>query len=161
MLETFVQTTYLDRVLEQANSRLLKMSDGQYELSRRKEADNNRSQFGLDLDVVDHYNGTVRDVHTLSGGESFLASLALALGMSDEIQASAGGVELDAMFVDEGFGSLDEESLQHALQVLEGVSEGKRLVGIISHVGGLKDRIDRQIIVKKARSAGSQAEIIC
>lgn len=161
MLETFVQTAYLDRVLEQANTRLQIMSEGQYLLTRRKVADNLRSQFGLDLDVIDHYNGSVRDVHTLSGGESFMASLALALGMSDEVQFSAGGVELDAMFVDEGFGSLDEESLQQALRVLNDLSEGKRLVGIISHVSELKGRIDRQILIKKGRSGGSSAEIRC
>ena len=137
------------------------MSEGQYLLTRRKVADNLRSQFGLDLDVIDHYNGSVRDVHTLSGGESFMASLALALGMSDEVQFSAGGVELDAMFVDEGFGSLDEESLQQALRVLNDLSEGKRLVGIISHVSELKGRIDRQILIKKGRSGGSSAEIRC
>ncbi len=161
MLETFVQTAFLDRVLEQANTRLLVMSEGQYRLSRRKAADNKRSQFGLDLDVIDYYNGTVRDVLTLSGGESFMASLALALGMSDEIQSSAGGVELDTMFVDEGFGSLDEDSLQQALRVLTGLSEGRRLVGIISHVSELKERIDRQIVVKKARTGGSRTEIRC
>lgn len=111
MLETYVQTTYFDKILTRANVRLLIMSNGQYELVRQKVADNNRKQAGLDLDVVDHFNGTTRPVKTLSGGESFKASLSLALGLSDEIQSLSGGIKLDAMFVDEGFGSLDDESL--------------------------------------------------
>ena len=102
--------------------------------------ENNRSQSGLELDVIDHYNGSQRSVRTLSGGESFKASLCLALGLSDEIQSSAGGSALDTMFVDEGFGSLDDESLQQAIKVLSGLSEGNKLVGIISHVGELKER---------------------
>ena len=109
------------------------MSGGQYELARSIEAENNRSQSGLALDVIDHYNGSRRSVRTLSGGESFKASLSLALGLSDEIQSSAGGIQLDTMFVDEGFGSLDEESLQQAMRALSGLAEGNRLVGIISH----------------------------
>lgn len=125
------------------------------------EADNNRSQSGLELDVVDHYNGTTRSVNTLSGGESFKASLSLALGLSDEIQSSAGGIRLDTMFVDEGFGSLDEDSLQAAIRALHGLTEGNRLVGIISHVSELKERIDKQIRVTKQKSGGSRAEIVC
>ena len=120
----------------------------------------NRSQSGLDLDVIDHYNGTERSVKTLSGGESFKASLSLALGLSDEIQASAGGVKLDTMFVDEGFGSLDEESLDQAMKALSGLADGHRLVGIISHVADLKNRIDKQIVVTKEKSGGSKAQII-
>ena len=161
MLETFIQMTYFERILRHANTRFMLMSGGQYELCRREEAENNRSQSGLELDVIDHYNGSIRNVRTLSGGESFKASLALALGLADEIQSAAGGVQLDTMFVDEGFGSLDEESLQQALQALSGLSEGRRLVGIISHVNELKERIDRQIIVKKDRVGGSRAEILC
>ena len=113
----------------------------------------------LELDVIDHYNGSQRSVRTLSGGESFKASLCLALGLSDEIQSSAGGIRLDTMFVDEGFGSLDDESLQQAIKVLSGLSEGNKLVGIISHVGELKERIEKQIVVKKDRVGGSRAEI--
>ncbi len=160
MLETYIQMTYFDRIIARANTRFMVMSGGQYELKRRKEAENNRSQSGLDLDVIDHYNGTERSVKTLSGGESFKASLSLALGLSDEIQASAGGVKLDTMFVDEGFGSLDEDSLNQAMRALSGLADGNRLVGIISHVGELKNRIDRQIVVNKERSGGSTAKII-
>ena len=120
---------------------------------------NNQSQSGLELDVIDHYNGSVRSVKTLSGGESFQASLSLALGLSDEIQSMAGGIRLDTMFVDEGFGTLDEEALQQAIRALAGLTEGNRLVGIISHVPELKERIDRQIVVTKDRAGGSRAEI--
>lgn len=158
-LETFIQMTYFDRIVSRANLRFLKMTGNQYELVRKKTAENNRVQTGLDLDIIDHYNGTERSVRTLSGGESFKASLSLALGLSDEIQSSS-AVKLDTMFVDEGFGSLDEESLNQAVQVLAGLSEGNRLVGIISHVSELKDKIDRQIIVKKDKTGGSHINII-
>lgn len=155
MLETYIQMTYFDRIISRANTRFMVMSGGQYELKRRKEAENNRSQSGLELDVIDHYNGTERSVKTLSGGESFKASLSLALGLSDEIQSSAGGVKLDTMFVDEGFGSLDDESLDQAMRALQNLTEGNRLVGIISHVNELKERIDKQIVVTKEKSGGS------
>lgn len=160
MLETYIQMAFFERMIHRANIRFMVMSGGQYELKRRVEAGNNRSQSGLELDILDHYNGTVRSVKTLSGGEAFLASLSLALGLSDEIQSTAGGVEICTMFVDEGFGSLDEESLDQAIQALSGLACGNRLVGIISHVGELKQRIDKQIVVKKDRSFGSSAEII-
>lgn len=160
MLETYIQMTYFDRIIRRANLRFLVMSVGQYELKRRREASGSRSQSGLELDVIDHYNGTERSVRTLSGGESFQASLSLALGLSDEVQSSAGGIRLDTMFVDEGFGSLDEESLQQAVRALSSLTEGNRLVGIISHVGELKEKIDRQILVKKDREGGSRVEIL-
>lgn len=159
MLETYVQMAYFDRILRQANLRLEVMSGGQYTLVRKKDTENNRSQGGLDLEVIDHYNGSVRNVKTLSGGEAFKASLCLALGLADEIQACSGGVRLDTMFVDEGFGSLDEESLQQALAVLNALSEGNRLVGIISHVEELKLRIPRQILVTKTKIGFSDAKM--
>ena len=159
MLETYIQTTYFDRIIARANVRLMKMSGGQYDLKRRKTALNNQSQSGLELDVVDHYNGTERSVKTLSGGESFKASLALALGLSDEVQMST-GIRLDTLFVDEGFGSLDPESLEQAYRTLAGLTEGNRLVGIISHVSELKEKIDRQILVTKAKTGGSHARIL-
>lgn len=158
-LEAFLQAAYFDRILGRANTRLLIMSGGQYELRRCERAGDNRSQTGLELEVVDHYNGTARSVKTLSGGETFAASLSLALGLSDEVQSSAGGVQLEAMFVDEGFGSLDSEALQQALTALVGVSGGCRIVGIISHVAELKERIDRQIIVTKDHSGGSRVQV--
>ena len=161
MLETYIQMTFFDRIIRRANVRLMVMSGGQYELKRCVNAENNRSQAGLELDVIDHYNGSERSVKTLSGGESFKASLALALGLSDEIQSSAGGIRLDTMFVDEGFGSLDEESLEQAVNALVGLTQGNRLVGIISHVSELKNRIDKQIVVTKEKSGGSKAEILC
>ncbi|MBQ8552474.1 MAG: SMC family ATPase [Clostridia bacterium] len=160
MLETYVQMTFFDRIIARANTRFMLMSDGQYELKRRGVAENNRSQSGLELDVIDHYNGTERSVRTLSGGEAFKASLSLALGLSDEIQSSAGGIRLDTMFVDEGFGSLDENSLSQAIDTLVKLSDSCRLVGIISHVSELKERIDRRIVVTKDRVGGSHAEIV-
>ena len=159
MLETYIQTTYFDRILERANLRLQKMTGGQYDLKRRKTAGNRQSQSGLELDIVDHINTTERSVNTLSGGEAFLASLALALGLSDEVQHST-GIRLDTLFVDEGFGSLDSEALSKAYATLAGLTEGNRLVGIISHVPELKERIDRQIQVSKLRSGGSTVKIV-
>lgn len=160
-LETFVQMTYFDSIIRKANIRLLTMSDGQYELVRRSDAETLKKNEGLALDVIDHFNGSSRSVSTLSGGESFMASLCLALGLSDEIQSSNGGIKLDTMFVDEGFGSLDGEALDRALSALTSLSQGNRLVGIISHVDALRDRIDNKIVITKDRTIGSNAQIIC
>ena len=159
-LETYIQTTYLDRILERANLRLRKMSGGQYDLKRRRMAGDKKSQSGLELDIIDHINATERSVNTLSGGEAFLASLALALGLSDEVQMST-GIRLDTLFIDEGFGSLDSEALSKAYATLAGLTEGNRLVGIISHVAELKERVEKQIVVTKDRSGGSSAVIVC
>lgn len=153
-LETYVQTAYFDRIIQRANTRLMVMSGGQYEL-RRRTTYSGAAQTGLELNALDHYNSKERDVRTLSGGEQFWASLSLALGLSDEIQASAGGIQLDTMFVDEGFGSLDDNSLQQALKALNELTEGHRLIGIISHVAELK-KIERQIIVTKNNQDYSQ-----
>ena len=160
--ETYVQMSYFERILRRANIRLRKMTGGQYDLIRRTDEMGKRAQVGLDIDVLDHHNGSTRPVNSLSGGEQFKASLALALGLSDEIQSSAGGVRLDTMFVDEGFGSLDGESLQLAISTLLDLTEGNRLVGIISHVEELKNKIDKQIIVEKqkANAGGSKARIV-
>lgn len=160
-LETFVQMTYFDSIIRKANIRLLTMSDGQYELVRRSDAETLKKNEGLALDVIDHFNASLRSVSTLSGGESFMASLCLALGLSDEIQSSNGGIKLDTMFVDEGFGSLDGEALDRALSALTSLSQGNRLVGIISHVDALRDRIDNKIVITKDRTIGSNAKIIC
>ncbi len=156
--ETYVQMAYFERIIARANTRFMVMSGGQYELKRCTEEDN-RGKSGLGLNVIDHYNGTQRSVKTLSGGESFQASLSLALGLSDEIQSAAGGIRLDTMFVDEGFGSLDEDTLNLAMKALGDLAEGRRLVGIISHVTELKERIERQIVVVKEKSGGSRARI--
>lgn len=161
-LETYIQMTYFDRIIRRANLRLLTMSSGQYELKRESSGDNRKEKAGLELSVIDHYNATERSVKTLSGGESFQASLSLALGLADEIQSYAGGIRMDSMFVDEGFGSLDEDALAQAMKALEQLTEGNRLVGIISHVAELKERIDRKIIVTKYRSrdgVGSRVRI--
>ena len=159
-LETYVQMAYFDRILQKANARFRIMSDNQYEFKRRRESDNKRSKTGLDLDIIDHYNGSERSVETLSGGESFMASLSLALGLSDEIQASSGGIELDTLFVDEGFGTLDEDTLAQAMRALSKIAENDRLVGIISHVSELKEKITKQIVVTKRKTGGSTATII-
>ena len=157
-LETYVQTAYFDRIIQRANTRLMVMSNGQYELRRRTTFSGN-AQTGLELNVLDHYNGTERDVRSLSGGESFKASLSLALGLSDEIQASAGGIQLDTMFIDEGFGSLDENSLQQALKALNELTMGNRLIGIISHVADLK-QIEKQIVVEKDNTNFSSIKMV-
>ena len=160
MLETYILSTYFERIIRKANLRLLKMTNNQYELRRKQDAVNNRQQTGLDLDIVDHHNGKIRTVKSLSGGESFMASLSLALGLSDEIQSSCGGIHLDTMFVDEGFGSLDEESRILARNTLQKLSqEGNRLIGVISHVPELK-AIERQIQVYKDHNGVSTAEVV-
>lgn len=159
MLETHIQMAYFDRILQRANLRLRKMSGGQYDLKRKEVAGNRQRQSGLELNIVDHINASERSVNTLSGGEAFLASLALALGLSDEVQNST-GIRLDTLFVDEGFGSLDSEALSKAYSALASLTEGNRLVGVISHVGELKERIDRQIVVSKSRQGDSRAELV-
>ena len=158
-LETYAQTEYFDRILACANVRFMTMTNGQYELVRRK-AEKGRSQSGLEIDVFDHYIKQSRSVKSLSGGEKFLASLSLALGLSDEVQNTSGGIQLDSMFVDEGFGSLDGESLSSAVTALNQLAGDSRIVGIISHVPTLAERIPKQIIVKKNKSKGSMVEII-
>ncbi len=157
-LEVYYQGIFFDRILGRANVRLREMSGGQYDLKRAKATMQGKS--GLDLDIIDHVNGTQRSVNSLSGGEAFLASLALALGLSDEIQMST-GVHLDTLFVDEGFGSLDPEALSKAYTALSHLTEGNRLVGIISHVAELKERIDKQIVVKKDAQGISHCQICC
>lgn len=160
MLETYVQMTYFDRIIAHANKRFLIMSGGQYELVRKKKSDDARVISGLELNVIDHYSGSERSVKSLSGGESFEASLSLALGLSDEIACTAGGIKIDTMFIDEGFGTLDTDTIQKAYDALVLVSEENRLVGIISHVDFLKEKIERQIVVKKELDKGSHVKIV-
>lgn len=155
-LETYVQSAYFDHILLRANQRLIKMTGGKYELIRREEA-NRTAQIGLDVNVIDHYSlaqNKQRDVKSLSGGEQFKASLALALGLADEIQASASGFELSTMFIDEGFGTLSQNDLAQVQAVLRELSQGNKLVGIISHVDELK-QIEKKIIVEQPESGGS------
>lgn len=161
-LQEYVQIAYLDRMIHKANERYLSMSNQQYQLVRSAGTKDKRSHEALDLDVIDFSNGSIRPVSSLSGGESFIASLALALGMSDEIQFQAGGIQIDTMFIDEGFGTLDRDSLNNAIQTLMKLSGENRLVGIISHVKELKERIHKGIIVTKDLhgSHGSVAKVI-
>lgn len=161
-LQEYVQIAYLDRMIHKANERYLSMSNQQYQLVRSAGTKDKRSHEALDLDVIDFSNGSIRPVSSLSGGESFIASLALALGMSDEIQSQAGGIQIDTMFIDEGFGTLDRDSLNNAIQTLMKLSGENRLVGIISHVKELKERIHKGIIVTKDLhgSHGSAAKVI-
>jgi len=147
--EQYVQAYYFNHILDAANTRLGSMTGNRYTLIRREEPENLRSQTGLDLDVLDHYTGKIRTVKTLSGGESFIASLALALGLADVIQSHAGGIEIEMMFIDEGFGSLDPQSLELAVRALNTLASGNCIIGVISHVAELKERIDRQIVVSK------------
>ena len=156
--ETYVQQYYFKQVVAAANKRLTLLTDGMFVLRLKEEARDRRSQAGLDLDVFDRSTGQWRDVTTLSGGESFMASLALALGLSDVVQAESGGVRLEAMFIDEGFGTLDENALRNALELLSRLADGDRLIGIISHMPELRDRIDKKIVVRK-HLWGAQATI--
>lgn len=148
--ETYVQRQYFQKIIAAANKRLLCMTDNQIKLKCRSIADSSlRGSAGLDLNIYSLATGTERDVKTLSGGESFMASLSLALGLSDVIAATAGAVSIDTMFIDEGFGSLDDETRARAIQVLQELAGDSRLIGIISHVGELKESIDRQLLVNK------------
>ncbi|MGX8705967.1 MAG: SbcC/MukB-like Walker B domain-containing protein, partial [bacterium] len=161
-LETYAQAAYFDRIIAYANARLFHMSRHQFDLVRRDTEDaEKRSQTGLDLDIKDYANGQTRAVGTLSGGEGFLAALSLALGMSDAIQASkASAVQLDAMFVDEGFGSLSESFLELVMDELNDTAAvGHRLIGVISHVDEVKDGIERRIEVEKSALGVSTAKI--
>lgn len=157
-LETYVQSSFFDQVLQRANRSLYTMSGGQYELVRSAEG-SGRGKTGLDLNVKDHFTSSIRSVKSLSGGESFMASLSLALGLSEEIKAEAGGVSMGTLFVDEGFGSLDEEALAKAINTLS-VLASSRMVGIISHVESLKNQIGSQIRVIKDPVQGSHAQVL-
>ena len=155
--ETYLQARWFDKVLAAANRRLLEMTEGRYELMRHRgvRSGGGAAQSGLDLDVLDSFTGKPRDASSLSGGESFKASLALALGLSDVVQAYAGGIELDTMFVDEGFGSLDQESLALTVRTLTGSENSNKLVGIISHVDELRQSISHKVIVERGRTGST------
>ena len=134
------------------------MTDNRYILVRKKDSDKISDRIGLDLDVLDYYNGKIRDIKSLSGGESFKAALSLALGLSDIIQSYSGGVVVDTLLIDEGFGTLDTESREQAINTLMQLTENQKLIGIISHVSELQERIDKKIIVKKGQE-GSHIEM--
>jgi exonuclease SbcC len=156
--ETYAQTAYFERVLRAANQRLKVMSENRYVLRRKEEIAEGRAKTGLELDVADSYTGKNRGANSLSGGESFMASLSLALGLSDVVQQNAGGIRLDAMFIDEGFGSLDSDVLELAVRTLSDMAGGKRTIGIISHVAELRERVDKQVRVEKTTS-GSRIRV--
>lgn len=156
--ERYLQIEYLDKIIHNANHRLHKMSGGQYYLVRSDRMEKRGKQSGLGFDVYDNYTGQLRDVKTLSGGEKFNASLCLALGMADVIQAFEGGVSLETMFIDEGFGSLDEESLNKAIDTLIDLQQSGRMIGVISHVQELKQAIPALLEVKKTREGCSYTE---
>ena len=157
--EAYVQQYYFKQVVAAANKRLTVLTDGLFTLRCKEEARDRVRQSGLDLDVLDRGTGQWRDVSTLSGGESFLASLALALGLSDVVQAQSGAIRMDAMFIDEGFGTLDDNALRNSLRVLADLADGKHLIGIISHVHDLEERIEKQIVVSKTLK-GSKVEML-
>ena len=155
-IETYVQRYYLEQILYSANEKFYQMSAGQYELRlcdlEKAGIGKNR---GLDLMVYSNVTGKEREIRTLSGGESFMAALSLALGMADQIQESSAAINLDILFIDEGFGSLDEHSRNQAVKVLQQLAGGSKLIGIISHVSELKQEIEDQLIVEKTESGSN------
>ena len=155
VFEQYVLAGYFEQILKAANLRLFSMTDGRYELIRAKQVSDGRRKDNLEILVMDYYTGKERSVKTLSGGEVFKASLALALGMSDCIQAHNGGIEVETLFIDEGFGALDEESLEQSCMVLQSLADTNRMIGIISHVPELRERIDSQIIIEKKNFGSS------
>ena len=157
-LEQYIQAAGFDGIIAAANRRLLPMSDGQYELYRQESSIGKKSNNFLDLEVLDKYTGHRRPVGSLSGGESFKASLSLALGLSDTVSSNLGGIQMDALFVDEGFGTLDHKSMDSAMDALVNLSGSNKLVGIISHREELMESIPQQIKVKKSKE-GSQITV--
>ena len=159
--EQYIQETGFDEITRAANIRLDMITDGRYRFIRREEIDaGKKSKNALALDILDNYTGKKRPVSTLSGGESFKASLSLALGLSDSISSRAGGITIDSLFIDEGFGSLDKrQSLSDAVNMLVSLSTHHKLIGIISHCDELKEQIRRQIVVTRGRD-GSHVQVV-
>lgn len=158
VFEQYVLAGYFDEILSAANLRFSKMTGGRYEMARMEEVGDARSKDSLEIEVMDYYTGKARPIKTLSGGESFKASLSLALGLSDVIQAMSGGIKVDVLFVDEGFGALDGESLDQACETMQSLVEHNRMIGIISHVQELRERISNQIVVERG-NGGSTVKI--
>ncbi len=158
--ERYLQIEYLEQIIEAANLRLKKLSNGQYDLIRSDRQETHGRQSGLALDIYDAYTGQTRDVKTLSGGEKFNASLCLALGMSDVIQSFQGNISIETMFIDEGFGTLDEEALNKAIDTLVDLQQSGRMIGVISHVQELKSIFPAILEVKKTKEGHSQAQFI-
>ena len=159
VFEQYVLASYFDEILKAANLRLRVMTGGRYELRRMESVGDGRSKDNLEMEVLDYYTGRYRSVKTLSGGETFKVSLSLALGMSDVVQAFSGGIQVDILFIDEGFGSLDGESLEQACRTLNSLVEKNRLIGIISHVPELMEKIENQIRIHKT-TTGSTIEVV-
>ena len=159
VFEQYVLAGYFEEILNAANIRFKKMTSGRYEMHRAREVGDGRTKDNLEIQVMDYYTGKHRSVRTLSGGESFKASLSLALGLSDVIQAMSGGIKVEALFIDEGFGALDSESLDQACETLLSLVESDRLIGIISHVPELRERISKQIVIDK-QGSGSTLKIV-
>lgn len=157
--ERYVLSAYYEDIIDAANLRFSKMTMGRFELSRKQDVSDARKKSGLDLEIFDNYTGKFRDIKTLSGGESFKASLSMALGLADVVQSYSGGIQLDTMFIDEGFGTLDPESLEKAIECLIELQQDGRIVGIISHVPELKERIDTKLEVSLSNN-GSTATFI-
>src|SRR5699024_4684064 len=158
--ERYLQIDYLEQITSAANERFRPLTNNQYELVRSDRQETHGRQSGLSLDVNDAYTGQMRDVKTLSGGEKFIASLCLALGMSDVIQSFQGGIHIDTMFIDEGFGTLDEESLNKAIDALIGLQESGRMIGVISHVEELKTIFPAMLEVTKTKEGYSKTDFI-
>jgi exonuclease SbcC len=154
-LERYVLQWYLAEVLQCANQQLNQLTKGRYRFELKQETGRSKGNTGLEINVYDDNAGATRSSHTLSGGESFIAALSLALGLAEVIQSQAGGVAIEALFIDEGFGSLDEEALEMAMEALESIENAGRMIGIISHVRELKERIPQQIIVETSGTGRS------
>lgn len=158
--ETFVLSYYFNKILTYANLRLKDMSDGQFKMLRKKETSDKRKNNGLDIEILDYNTGKIRSEASLSGGETFIASLALALGLSDEISGENGGIKINTLFIDEGFGSLSDDYLEKAIRTIEKLSYDNKFIGLISHVKELKNSIDAKIEVKYSKTEGSSLKVV-
>ena len=158
--ETFVLSHYFRKILSLANIRLKEMTDGQFTMIRKKQTNDKRKNYGLDIEILDANTGKIRSEASLSGGESFIASLALALGLSDEISMENGGIKIDTLFIDEGFGTLSDDYLEKAIRTIEKLSYDNKFIGLISHVKELKDAIDAKIEVSYSKTEGSSLKVV-